>query len=52
MERFILKKLNDVAVKEECQAKISNTFAGLENFQNDEVGISNLGKSPETIRKL
>jgi hypothetical protein len=31
MERFNLTKLNDVKVKEEYQAKISNRFAALEN---------------------
>jgi hypothetical protein len=32
MERFNLKKLNDVEVKEKYQVKISNRFAALETF--------------------
>jgi hypothetical protein len=35
MERFSIKKLNDVEVKEEYQDKISNRFATLENLDND-----------------
>jgi hypothetical protein len=31
MERFNLKKLNDVAVKEHSQVKMLNRFAALEN---------------------
>jgi hypothetical protein len=31
-ERFNLKKLNDVAFKEQYQVKISNSFAVLENL--------------------
>jgi hypothetical protein len=35
MERFNPKKLNDVEVKEQYQVKIKNTFAALENLDND-----------------
>jgi hypothetical protein len=39
MERFNLKKLNEVEGKEQYHAKISNGFASLEN-SDDEMGIS------------
>jgi hypothetical protein len=32
MEKFNLKKLNDVDIKDEYQIKISNRFAALENL--------------------
>jgi hypothetical protein len=35
MERTNLKKLNDVEVKEQHEAKVSNRFAALKNFYND-----------------
>jgi hypothetical protein len=35
MERFNLKKLNDVKVKEEFQVKITNSFVALENLDDD-----------------
>jgi len=35
MERFDLKKLNDVEVKEQYQLKISNRFSALEDFNDD-----------------
>jgi hypothetical protein len=38
-ERFNLRKLNDVDVKELYQVKISNRFAALENL-DDDVDIS------------
>jgi hypothetical protein len=37
MERFNLKKLNEVAVKEQYQVKISNRFATSENLDYDEM---------------
>jgi hypothetical protein len=36
MERFNLRNLIDVEVKEFYQVKISNRFAGLENFDDDD----------------
>jgi len=36
MERFNLKKLNDVEVKEQYQVKISNRFSALENVDDDD----------------
>jgi hypothetical protein len=39
MERFNLKKLNDVEVKEQSQVKMSNILASLENL-DDDVDIS------------
>jgi hypothetical protein len=52
MERFNLKRLNDVEVKVQYQVKISNRFAALENFDNGGgggggggVGISRAWKS-------
>jgi hypothetical protein len=35
MERFNLKKLNGVKLKEEFQVKISNRFLALKNLEND-----------------
>jgi hypothetical protein len=40
MEKFYLKKLNDVDVNEECQVKISNRFAGLENLDDNDVDVN------------
>jgi hypothetical protein len=39
MERFNLKKLNDVKVKEQYQVKISSRFAALENLDDDDDGM-------------
>jgi len=36
MERLNLKKLNHVTVNEQYQVQISNRFAALENFDDDE----------------
>jgi len=36
MERFNLKKLNDVVVKEQYQVKISHRFAALDTLNNDD----------------
>jgi hypothetical protein len=52
MERFKLKKLNDVEVKEQSRVKTPNRFAALENVNTDDdnddddvdVDISRLGK--------
>jgi hypothetical protein len=38
MERFNLKKLNDVEIKEQYQAKVSNRFTLLENLDDDDGG--------------
>jgi hypothetical protein len=35
MERFNLKKLNDVKFKEQYQVKISNRFTALETLDDD-----------------
>jgi hypothetical protein len=45
MERFILKKLND-EVKEKCKVKISNSYAALENLDddNEDVYINRIGR--------
>jgi hypothetical protein len=47
MKRVNLKKLNDVEVKEQYQVKISNSFAALENL-DDDVDIT---RAWESIRK-
>jgi hypothetical protein len=39
MQRFYFEKLNDAKVMEQCQVKISNRLAALENL-NDNVDIS------------
>jgi hypothetical protein len=36
MERFNLKRLNDMEVKEQYQIKISNRFADLENLDDND----------------
>jgi hypothetical protein len=35
MLRFDLRKLNDAEVKKQCQVKITNWFAALENFDDN-----------------
>jgi hypothetical protein len=42
MDRFNLKKLNDVEGKEQYRVEISNRFAALENLDN-EVDINGVG---------
>ena len=36
MERFNLRKLNEMEVRKQCQIKISNRFATLKNFSDSE----------------
>jgi hypothetical protein len=50
MERFNLKKLNDVAVKEQYQVVISDRFAALENF-SDGGGGGGGGGGGDNIRR-
>jgi DNA repair ATPase RecN len=45
MGRFNLEKLNDVEVKEQYQAKMSNRFAAVENLDNVDVDINGAWKS-------
>jgi len=47
MERFNLKKPNDVEVKEQCQVKISKKSVALENLGGggDDVGINRTWES-------
>jgi len=45
VERFNLRKQNDVEVKEQYQVKISNRFAALENLVDDAVDISRAWES-------
>jgi hypothetical protein len=57
MERFNLKKLNDVAVKEQYQIKISYTFAPLENMDggggggDDDDDVMGINRAWENIRQ-
>jgi hypothetical protein len=44
LERFHLKKLDDIEVKEKYQVEISNTFAALESL-DESFDISNAGES-------
>jgi hypothetical protein len=46
LERFDLKKLNDVEVKEKYQVEISNRFAALENLD----GSFDIDNAWESIR--
>jgi hypothetical protein len=48
MERFNLKKLNEVEVKEQYRVEISNRFAALQNLDT-EVDVNN---NWETIKKI
>jgi len=45
IERFNLKKLNDMEVKDQYQVKISNRFVALENLEVDYVDISRAWES-------
>jgi hypothetical protein len=47
MERFNLKKLNEVEGKEQYRVEISNKFAALENLDNED----DVNKGWETIEK-
>jgi len=53
MERFNLKELQDVDVKEQYQVKISNMFAALENLNDDDDDDDDvdISKAWESIRK-
>jgi hypothetical protein len=44
LERFDLKKLNDVEVEEKCQVEISNRFAALESL-DESFDINNILES-------
>jgi hypothetical protein len=46
MERFSLKKLNEVDGKEQNSVELSNRFAALENLDTE----VNINKARETIR--
>jgi hypothetical protein len=45
MEKFDLKKLNGVEVKEQYQVKIRNRFAAIENLDDDDDDISRAWES-------
>jgi hypothetical protein len=41
MEKFNIRKLNDMEVRKECQVEISNRFTAVEYFDDDhDVGIN------------
>jgi hypothetical protein len=48
MERFNLKKLNEVEGKEQYHVEISNRFTILENLDTE----ANVNKAWETIREI
>jgi hypothetical protein len=48
MERFNLKKLNNVEGKEQYRVEISNRFAVLENLDND----VDINRAWETIKRI
>jgi hypothetical protein len=48
LERFDLKKFNDIEVKEKYQMEISNRFLDLENF-DESLGINSAWKVLEKI---
>jgi hypothetical protein len=47
MERFNLKKLNEVEVKEEYEVEISSRFAALDCLDDD----VNISRASETVRE-
>jgi hypothetical protein len=50
MDRFYLRKLNELDVRKQCQIKISNRFAALENLSDSE-GINRVWeKIKESIK--
>jgi hypothetical protein len=51
MERFNLKKLNEVEGKEQYRVEISNSFVKKENLDT-EVDVNKLGKLLERIAKF
>jgi hypothetical protein len=51
MEKFNLKKLNDVEVKEQYQVKNSNMFAPLKNLDNDDNDNVDTNRAWESIRQ-
>jgi len=51
MEKFNLKKLNDVEVKEQYQVKNSNMFAALKNLDNDDNDNVDTNRAWESIRQ-
>ena len=50
MERFNLRKLNDLDVRKKYQIENSNRFAALENL-NDSEGINRAGETLKRISK-
>jgi hypothetical protein len=44
LERFNFRKLNELEVRKQCQIKITNRLAALENLKNSE-DIKGLGKT-------
>jgi hypothetical protein len=50
MERFNLKRLNDMVVKEQNQVKISNRFVALENLDDDDDDVD-INRAWESIRE-
>jgi hypothetical protein len=51
MERFNLKKLNEVEGKKQCRVEISNRFTALENLDT-EVDINRAWKLLDRISKF
>jgi len=47
-ERFNLKKLNELGVKEKYQIEIRNRFAALENLNGDE----NVNRAWKTLKRI
>jgi hypothetical protein len=47
VERFNLRKLNELEVRKQCQIKISNRFAALENLSDSE----NINRACENIKE-
>jgi len=47
-ERFNLRKLNELGVKEKCQIEITNRFAALENLNGDK----NVNRAWETLKRI
>ena len=47
MVRFNLRKLNDLEVRKQCQIKISNRLAALENLRDSE----DINRAGENVRE-
>jgi hypothetical protein len=50
VERFNVRKLNDVKMIQQCQVKISDMFAALENLKDDDDDDMDISRAWDSIR--